>query len=127
MTQEPFMQHVAVEYDEKHQADLFFGTILGLQKIKTMLLSKEMSHAIFGIDASVTIEMYGNDRARFEVFISSTRKKNLTYDHVCLEVPDKKEFMTRCQQHGLKPFSVEKDGRQLWFVRDFAGYLFEIK
>jgi len=127
MTLEPLMQHVAVEYDNQHKADLFFGTLLGLPKIKTMVLSQELSHAIFGIDTSATIETYGNERARFEVFVRPKRKKDCTYDHVCLEIADKKEFMTRCEQYGLKPFSVDRDGKLLWFVRDFAGYLFEIK
>jgi catechol 2,3-dioxygenase-like lactoylglutathione lyase family enzyme len=126
MTNELSIQHVAVEYDEKLKADLFFGTILGLPRIKTMMLPKELSHAIFGIAASVAIEIYGNDRARFEVFICKTRR-GFTYDHICVEVPDKDEFITQCEKHGLKPFVVEKDGKQLWFVRDFAGYLFEIK
>lgn len=126
MIDKPLIQHIALEYNEKSKADLFFCTVLGLPKVKSITLPKELSTTIFRIAAPVDIEIYGDDRARFEVFICNT-KRHVTYEHVCLEVPDKDEFLTRCEKYGLKPFFVEKDGKQLLFVRDFAGYLFEIK
>lgn len=126
MTDKPLIQHIALEYNEKSKADLFFGTVLGLPKVKSLMLTKELSKTIFGIAALVAVEIYGNDRACFEVFICNT-KRDITHEHICLELPDKDEFLTRCEKYGLKPFFVQKDGKQLLFVRDFAGYLFEIK
>ena len=126
MPEGTIIQHVALEYSHKETADLFFSTILGMEKIKTTLLPRVLSFAIFGIDAIVDMVVYANESSRFEVFLHS-KKKTHTFDHVGLKVPDKDELVVRCKKHGLKPFVIEKDGKQLLFVRDFSGNLFEIQ
>ncbi len=83
------------------------------------MLSKELSAAIFGISKNVPIEIYDNGKTRFEVFINTTRSEP-TYDHICIEVDNKSDFITQCKQQGLDPFFVEKEGKQLLFVRDFS-------
>ena len=125
MPEGTIVQHAALEYARKEQADLFFKEILGLETIKTTLLSRALSFAIFGIDTDVEMVVYANETARFEVFIHSKRKEH-SYDHVGLKIADRDDFVIRCKQHGLKPFFIQKDDKQLLFVRDFSGYLFEI-
>ena len=49
------------------------------------------------------------------------------YEHVCIEIEDKDQFVDNCLKHGLKPFYVKKGDKDLLFVRDFSGNLFEIK
>jgi catechol 2,3-dioxygenase-like lactoylglutathione lyase family enzyme len=120
------VQHVALEYSHKETADLFFLEILGLEKVKTTSLPRVLSFSIFGIDDIVEMVSYANETSRFEVFIHSKRREQ-SFDHVGLEVPDKDEFVVRCKRHGLKPFFVQKNDKQLLFVRDFSGNLFEIQ
>ena len=120
------IHHVALEYSHKETADIFFSTILGMEKIKTTLLPRVLSFAIFGIDDTVDMVVYANESSRFEVFIHSKRMVH-TFDHVGLVIPDKDEFVVRCKKHGLKPFFIQKDEKQLLFVRDFSGNLFEIQ
>jgi catechol 2,3-dioxygenase-like lactoylglutathione lyase family enzyme len=126
MTKETTVNHVAVECSEKETADLFFTTILGLPQIKSITLSEELSASIFHINKSITMITYDNDKTRFEVFLTTTTKPS-SFAHVCIEVPDKNEFISRCRQHKLTPFFIEKDGKQLLFVRDFSENLYEIK
>jgi len=126
MAKEVVIQHVAVECSDQQSADRFFTTILGIPKIKDTMLSKELSAAIFGISKNVPIEIYDNGKTRFEVFINTTRRES-TYDHICIEVDNKSDFITQCKQQGLDPFFVEKEGKQLLFVRDFSDNLYEIK
>jgi catechol 2,3-dioxygenase-like lactoylglutathione lyase family enzyme len=126
MAKEVVIQHVAVECSDEQSADRFFTTILGVPKIKSTMLSKELSAAIFGININVPIEIYDNGKTRFEVFINTTRSEP-TYDHICIEVDNKSDFITQCKQQGLDPFFVEKEGKQLLFVRDFSDNLYEIK
>jgi len=126
MTKEIVIQHVAVECSDQQSADRFFTTILGIPKIKDTLLSKELSAAIFGINKNVPIEVYDNGKTRFEVFINTTRSEQ-TYDHICIEVDNKSGFITQCKKQGLNPFFVEKEGKQLLFVRDFSNNLYEVK
>ncbi len=126
MTKETLLNHVAVECVDQQSADLFFTTILGMKKIKSTVISKELSTAIFLIDSSVAFHLYDNGTLRVEVFIRRS-KREPTYSHLCLEVANKDDFITRCKQHGLEPFVVEKDGKQLFFVRDFSENVYEIK
>ena len=126
MTKEGTMQHVAIECSGQQSTDRFFTTILGIPKIKSTILSKELSAAIFKIEKSVPIEIYDNGKMRFEVFIHKT-KREPTYTHICIEVNNKNEFIARCKQHGLEPFVIEKEGKTLLFVRDFSNNLFEIQ
>jgi catechol 2,3-dioxygenase-like lactoylglutathione lyase family enzyme len=126
MAKEVVIQHVAVECSDQQSADRFFTTILGIPKMKDTMLSKELSAAIFGISKNVPIEIYDNGKMRVEVFINTTRSEP-TYDHICIEVDNKSDFITQCKQQGLDPFFVEKEGKQLLFVRDFSENLYEIK
>jgi hypothetical protein len=126
MSKEILLNHVAVECVDQQSADLFFMTILGMKKIKSTQLSKELSAAIFMIDSPVAFQSYDNGNMRIEVFIH-TSKQGSSFRHLCLEVENKNDFIARCTHHGLKPFFVEKDGKQLLFVRDFSENLYEIK
>ena len=126
MAEGTIVQHVALECSHKETADLFFMDILGLEKIKTTPLQRVLSFAIFGIDTDVDMVVYANETSRFEVFLHA-RKIQLSFDHVGLKVPDKDEFVVRCKKHGLKPFFIQKNDKQLLFVRDFSGNLFEIQ
>ena len=117
------VNHVALCGDDRSKAAVFFTKILGIPKLKSFTLDENLSEGIFGIDESVTIDVYDNGHARFEVFNSNNR----CYNHVCLEVNDTKMFIDRCKQHGLKPFVVKKNGRDLLFVRDFSNNLYEVK
>jgi catechol 2,3-dioxygenase-like lactoylglutathione lyase family enzyme len=126
MTKDILVQHVAVECCSQRHADRFFSSILGLRKIKSTLLSKELSLAIFNIGKEVQFDFYDNGKTSFEVFINEERR-DLSYAHICIEVEDKSDFISRCKEQGLDPFFVEKGGKQLLFVRDFSNNLYEIK
>jgi catechol 2,3-dioxygenase-like lactoylglutathione lyase family enzyme len=126
MPEDTIIQHVALECSHKETADLFFSEILGMEKVKTTSLPRVLSFSIFGIDADVEMVVYGDETSRFEVFIHTKRKEH-SFDHVGLKVPDKEVFVARCKKHGLKPFVIQKNEKQLLFVWDFSGNLFEIQ
>ena len=93
---------------------------------KKFAISAELSDAIFGIKENVEIEVYDNHETRFEVFITQTGKKH-GYEHICIEINNKEEFINRCKKHSIEPMIIDKDGKNLLFVRDFSGNLFEVK
>ena len=96
-----------------------------MEKIKTTPLPRVLSFSIFGIDTDVEMVVYANETSRFEVFIHAKRREH-SFDHVGLKVSDKDEFVARCKKHDLKPFFIQKNDKQLLFVRDFSGNLFEV-
>jgi catechol 2,3-dioxygenase-like lactoylglutathione lyase family enzyme len=126
MDSETSVHHVAIECASQQKADIFFTKILGVPKVKSMLLSGELSAAIFQIDRPVQMETYDNGKARFEVFIVPAPVKS-SFMHVGLMISDKTDFIARCKAEGLSPFFIQKEGKQLLFVRDFSGNLYEIK
>jgi catechol 2,3-dioxygenase-like lactoylglutathione lyase family enzyme len=126
MAKDILVRHVAVECCSQDHADRFFSSVLGLQKVKSTLLSKELSMAIFKIDKEVQFDFYDNGKTSFEVFINDKHRASF-FAHTCIEVENKSDFISRCKEQGLEPFFVEKNGKQLLFVRDFSGNLYEVK
>ncbi len=126
MAEGALLNHVALQCNDKEKVETFFTEVLGLPIKKKFTVSGELSEAIFGIDESVDVEVYDNNETRFEIFITQTEEKR-GYGHVCIEIDNKKEFIDRCKQYGIKPMFITKGGKNLLFVRDFSGNLFEIK
>jgi len=119
------IQHVALEYASQQQADVFFLKILAIPKVKSTMLSQELCASIFQIEQPVQMETYDNGTARFEVFLTP-EPKTPSYAHIGVEIDSKADFLIRCREQGLNPFFVEKQGKQLLFVRDFSENLFEV-
>ena len=117
------IQHLAVESVNEACADRFFSLVLGLSKVKSTVLSPELSLAIFQIDREIRFNLYENGSTRFEVFMTGSLCPK-SFAHVCIAVDDRSAFVRRCVDHGLEPNFVEKNGKQLLFVRDFSGNLF---
>jgi hypothetical protein len=118
--------HVALQYNDRKQAEIFFNKILKLPFIKTFNVSKELANNIFKINEEVTVDVYGNKDACFEVFFTNKQTK-YRFEHTCIKINDKKEFLKRCNEYDIKPIIFKKDVKTLLFIKDFSGNLFEIK
>ena len=120
------LNHVALQCSDREKASIFFTKILKIPMVKNLTISKELSNKIFGVNDYVEVYVFDNEEARFEVFIKN--KTNETkFEHICIEVEDKKEFVNTCRKYGLQPFFFKKDEKDLLFVRDFSDNLYEIK
>ena len=126
MAEDALFNHVALQCNDKEKVETFFTEILGLPIKEKFTVSRELSETIFDIDESVDVKVYGNNETRFEIFITQTEEK-CGYGHVCIEIDNKKKFIDRCKQYGIMPMVITKGGKNLLFVRDFTGNLFEIK
>ncbi|MCK4416198.1 MAG: VOC family protein [Thermoplasmatales archaeon] len=126
MGEEILLNHVAVQCSNKEKADIFFTKILGVPKVKNFTISEGLSESIFGINSSVEIEVYDNGKTRFEVFIGQNNRMP-SYEHICIEIEGKKEFIDRCKKYGIEPLIVKREGKDLLFIRDFSNNLYEIK
>ena len=120
------IQHIALQYADKKQADIFFKEILDLSLIKNFNVSKELAKKIFNISEEVEVFVYGNDNATFEIFIIEKKQLNV-FNHVCIKIDDKEEFFNKCKKYKLKPYYVKKEDKKLLFLRDHSNNLYEIK
>ena len=126
MSEETITQHVALQYKNKKQADVFFKEILDLDFIKEFKLPQELAKQIFNIAEETNVVVYGNEKCAFEIFITSNKTEYI-FNHVCIEVSDKDAFFKKCKENKLKPFFVSKGNKKLLFVKDYSDNLYEIK
>lgn len=120
------LQHIGLEARDKGTAARFFVDVLGLEERKTATLSPELNFAIFGVDEPVTMVVYGNEEMSVEVFLSGS-PVSPSYQHACLVVPSRETLLERCRRYDVPVITVPKGDRELLFIRDFAGNLYEIK
>ena len=120
------LNHIALQYSNKKDAEIFFTDILGIQKIKSFNLTESFSKEIFDINQPIDIDVFDNGYTRFEVFFTNIKNKPSFY-HICIEVDNKEEFIDKCKKHKLNPYFVNKGEKQLLFVKDFSDNLYEIK
>ena len=126
MSEETKTLHVALQYKDRKQAEIFFTKVLELSLKKTFNLSEELSYQIFGKKEDVIVDVYANDYTYFEIFITKTKIKHC-YEHTCIEINNKEKFIYRCKKYGIEPIFIKKETKTLLFIRDFAGNLYEIK
>jgi len=126
MKEETILKHVALQYSDKKQADIFFTKILEMQLQKTFTISKDLTYDIFGIREEILIAVYENENTCFEIFITD-KQTDYSFEHTCIQIDNKEELIKRCKKYGIKPLFVKKGEKTLLFIKDFAGNLFEIK
>ena len=118
------LQHIGLESRDKGTADRFFVEVLGLEEKKTATLSPELNLAIFGMDGPVEMVVYENEKMSVEVFLSGSAVTP-SYGHACLVVPKRETLMEKCRKHDLPVITVQKGDKELLFIRDFSGNLYE--
>jgi catechol 2,3-dioxygenase-like lactoylglutathione lyase family enzyme len=122
------LHHAAVVCRSSDNADRFYGSILGLQLIKTATLEPMMAEQIFGIAHECQFMLFGNEQLTVEIFITDTDdKKSPSFEHLCLEVTNRDQFAETCETQGLEVKRIPRGDTQLIFVKDYDGNLFEIK
>ncbi len=120
------LNHVAVQYDNKENADIFFNKILKIPLLKEFKISADLSKKIFDIDKETDVLIYDNKKLRFEVFLSD-KKRTFYFDHICIEVDDRRKFVKDCKKYDVEINFIDRNGKKLLFVKDFAGNLYEVK
>ncbi|MFH1626217.1 MAG: VOC family protein [Pseudomonadota bacterium] len=122
------LHHVAVVCSSEENADRFYGEILGLRKIKTSTLNKDLAERLFGVASEPQMILYENEDFAIEVFVTPLDPGKFTpFTHLCLAVEDRGEFLGRCQKAGLAVQQIPKGDSLLGFVQDYDGNLLEIK
>jgi len=119
------LDHIALQFKDKESANNFFIDFLNMNLLKSFNITSTLSKSIFGIDDEVEILVYSNNDVKFEVFISNKTYLS-TFNHVCIEVNDKKEFKNHCKKFEIEPIIIDKNGKKLFFIKDFSGNLYEI-
>ena len=122
------LHHVALVSSSEANADRFYEGILKLRKIKTVRLKKDLAQKIFGIEIECPLILYGNEDLAIEVFVTEQVPSQKTpLIHLCLKIEDRESFVAACRSAGLTVNLIPRGDRDMCFVQDFDGNLFEIK
>jgi catechol 2,3-dioxygenase-like lactoylglutathione lyase family enzyme len=122
------LNHVALVCSSEQRADDLYEGVLGLRRIKSFVLSRDLAYSIFGIELERRVLVYGNDRFTAEVFIDDrSPERDTSFENLCLEVKDREEFIKKCERMHLEVNHIPKGDALLTFVKDLDGNLFEIK
>jgi catechol 2,3-dioxygenase-like lactoylglutathione lyase family enzyme len=122
------LKHVALVCGSADNSDKFYQQLLGLVKINSKILPRELSRQIFDLDQELQVINYADESARFEIFINSKESiEAKRIEHVCLEIEDMEAFIKKCRALEAEILQIQKGDRLLLFIKDFDGNLFEIK
>lgn len=119
--------HIGLTASSEEKADRFYNQILCLKKAPPRIVEANMAQSLFNLNSAITYINYFNDNIRFEIFIVPNLKKELSPNHVCLEVEDKESFLIKCSTSGVTIKRLVKEDKEVIFISDFDGHLFEIK
>lgn len=122
------LKHVALVCGSKENSDKFYEQLLGLAKINTKILPRELSRQIFDLDSELEIINYADDTIHFEIFINGKESIDVKrIEHVCIEIEEIKAFIKKCRSMGVKILQIPKGDKLLVFIKDYDGNLFEIQ
>jgi catechol 2,3-dioxygenase-like lactoylglutathione lyase family enzyme len=55
------------------------------------------------------------------------QEKGPSFEHLCLEVEKREDFLAQCQSSGVEVKRIPKGDSLLAFIEDYDGNLFEVK
>lgn len=120
------LNHIALQYQNKRDAEIFFSDILGIPKTRSFMVSADLSKEIFGITKNVDVDVFDNGIIRFEIFYMVDTHHS-SFSHICIEVESKEKFIQTCKKYKLNPYIIKKGEKELLFAKDFSNNLYEIK
>ena len=113
------IEHIALEW--------LYETLFQCSFVKSFSLPSDFAYQVFSVKKEVDAFVYKAESGIFEVFITGETTKRASCQHVCISVKSVEEFLSRCKQVGLEPYTVAKNEKTYVFMRDMVGNLFEIK
>ncbi len=122
------LNHIGLFCSSEEKSDLFYGEILGLEKLNAKAVPAALAKQIFDIDSAFRIINYGNDDVKIEIFVGDQHPgPGKSVHHLCIDVAQRESFLKVCEAHGTEIRKIPKGDYELVFIRDFDGNLFEIK
>ena len=123
------LKHVALTIDSKEHAVQFYEQVLDGNLIKEFEINPDLVNQIFSITVAgyIPVMVFEIDLIQFEIFIIRDLKITDRFDHMCISVYDMNQFKKKCLKHKLPVSVIPKGQKELVFIKDFIGNLFEIK
>ena len=120
--------HAAATFRSEETAEAIFGGLFGLPRIKTFDVGPDLCGTLFGIERGARIIQYDAGAAAFEVFVDPAAPPPAPrFEHIAVEVADREHTLSRAAGMGMEVRRFVAGGKEVVFLRDGDGNLYEIK
>jgi catechol 2,3-dioxygenase-like lactoylglutathione lyase family enzyme len=120
------LKHIAISINDKAEINDFYVNILGFEPAYDFVLDNRTAYDIFGIDYDIPVFVLKKSYVMLELFL--TVEKNAgSAGHICLEINNFEETLSKIQSYKYRYNLIEREGKQICFVRDRSGNMFELK
>lgn len=122
------LNHIGLYNSSLSHSEKFYRQLLGLENIYQFQISKDLAKNIFGLENDYEVVIYGNSQLRMEIFIGEGQRQIApNINHICLNVENMDNFLEKCGEMGVEINTVKRNDREIFFIKDYDGNLFEIK
>ncbi len=122
------LDHISAVCSSYGNAIRFYNKMLDMKEAKNFSIDRELTFQIFGVSCGCQIVQFENKNCAIEVFIPEQKVEvRNPFVHHCIVVDDRDVFVALCLKEKLSVNCVPKGDKQLVFIEDFDGNLYEVK
>ncbi len=119
------VNHIGLDIYPMSEVTDFYVNLLGMKLMRKFELTSELNLAIFGHSDQVVVMVVEKEEVRMELFLSLHRRGK-SLQHICLDVFDREDLASRAKKSGYVVIRVERPVRDLVFIKDKSGNIFEL-
>jgi catechol 2,3-dioxygenase-like lactoylglutathione lyase family enzyme len=120
--------HGALTVSSEARAERVFVELFGLSLVKVFEVGPELCAALFGFAGEARARVYAAGEASVEVFVCPGAPAiGRRFEHLCFELADLEDVSARAIALGMEVRRFHKGDKEVVFVRDEDGNLYELK
>jgi len=120
------LEHIAISVNHKDEIKDFYIDILGMEHVRSFALNQELVNDIFGFQTDIPVFLIKKGDLTLEIFVAK-QDQNKRINHICFSVQNREELINKVQQKSYELIRIKRTTRDLIFVKDKSGNIFEIK
>ena len=122
------LNHVGIINKSEEEATRFYGDFLGFEITKRSVIPAELSDQLFAVPRDTDMMVFERNGIKIEVFIAADYVLSRPdMNHIGLYLDNFSEIVDKAPQAGVELVIGKTIEKTVYFIRDFAGNLIEIK
>lgn len=121
------LNHIGIINRSEEEALRFYQDFLGLEKIKEIRLSPELSEQLFALYQEIKVLVFEKAGLKIEVFIADFQLGHPNFTHFGIIVKDIPVIAEKAKRSDVEVIIGKHKEKIVYFLKDFSGNLIEIK
>lgn len=124
--------HIGLFAENAEALTRFYVEMLGFEEAGRRVISKSLMVPIFGLSDDCEMIKLRQGDTILEIFSPVGPKPRVSngiragYNHWGITVANREEYCTRLEQQGVTVIRAEKEGRNIYFIKDPEGNRIEV-